>query len=158
MAESSAGSPFRRAGVSSSSAQTPGRGCDAGFSLVEVTIAAFVLVVGLLALAQLLTITISAESIARNTALATRLGQGKLDELMKADFTSNPQIQVTAGGVNTLAANVANYFDNPAPLITRRWLVQAGPASTRILTVRVIVGDGTTTRRAVDLTTLVRRW
>ena len=147
--------------VASSSSKSGGPASERGMSLVEVTIAALVLVVGLVSVAQLLAVTAFAEGMARNGALATRLGQGKLDDLMKANLDTNPQVQVTPGGVDSLAANVANYFDVDTavpPRWTRRWRVQAGPAATRVVTVRTIVGQASRFRRTVDLTTLIRRW
>lgn len=133
-------------------------GSERGSSLIEVVFAALILVVGLLSVAQLLAVTIRAEAMARNGAEATRVAQGKLDALMKASFDTNPQVQITPVGTDSLAANVANYFDTPTARTIRRWRVDAGPASTRVLTVRVLIANGTTTMRLVDLTTLLRRW
>ena len=167
MAGRFATSSSRPTAASSSSRRgaTPssGRRSERGFSLVEVLFSTLILVVGLLSVAQLLAVSIKAESMARNGALGTRWAQGKLDDLMKANFDTNPQVQVTPGGVDSLAADVPNYNDVPPvgpmqPRIIRRWRVVAGPAGTRILAVRVLVGNGSTTARAVDLTTLVRRW
>lgn len=134
------------------------RRSEKGFSLVEVIFSTLVLTIGLVSVAQLLAVAIRAETLARNGAQATRWAQGKLDELMKANFDTNLQVQVTPGGVDSLGASIANYNDAPAPRIVRRWRVVAGPAGTRILAVRVIVNNGSTTARTVDLTTLVRRW
>jgi type II secretory pathway pseudopilin PulG len=133
-------------------------GSEGGFTLIEVIFAALILVVGLLSVAQLLAVTIRAEALARNGAEATRLAQGELDSLMKASFDTNPNVQITPVGTDSLAANVANYFDTPTPRTIRRWRVDAGPAGTRVLTVRVLIANGSTTMRIVDLTTLLRRW
>lgn len=137
-----------------------GRGArrDEGFSLIEVCFAAFIIAVILSSVAQLLAVAITAERMARNGTLAARMAQGKLDELMRADFATNPQIQLTPVGVDSLSADVANYFDTPQVSVTRRWRVSQGPANTRIVAVRVLAARGTTTARAVDLTTLVRPW
>jgi hypothetical protein len=117
-----------------------------------------VMVTGLLGIAQLMVVTIKAESMARNGALASRMGQGKLDGLMKANFDTTPQIQITNPLVDSLAADVPNYFDVPEAGIIRRWRVRQGPAGTRLVTVRVLTMRGIPARRTVDLTTLVRRW
>jgi Tfp pilus assembly protein PilV len=143
--------------ASPSRQRRPASRTDAGFSLAEVIIALLVTVTGLLSLAQLLAVTAKAEGVARNGALAARMGQDKLDDLMKANFDTSPSLQLTPVGTDTLAANVPNYFDQPAPAVTRRWIVRQGPAGTRILTVRVLVVSGASPR-TVDLTTLVRRW
>ena len=158
MARWFARSLFRPMAGSSSSRPAGGRASERGFSLVEVLISTLVLVVGLLSVAQLLAVTIKAETMARNGAQATRWAQGKLDELMKANFDTNLQIQVTPGGADSLANPVANYNDTPAIGIVRRWRVQAGPGGTRVLAVRVTVNNATTSGRTIDLTTLVRRW
>jgi type II secretory pathway pseudopilin PulG len=162
MATKCEGSPSLPAGESPSSSSRGGS--ESGFTLVEVMFAAIILVVGLLSLAQLLAVTIRAESLARNGAEATRLAQGQLDSLMKASLDADPRVQITPTGTDSLAANVNNYFrlyTNPVP--TRpssivRWQVTAGPASTRVITVRVLIANGTTTMRIIDLTSLLRRW
>jgi type IV pilus modification protein PilV len=156
MADNAGASSSRRTAASSSS-RRPGAH-DEGFSLVEVLVAMLIMTMGLLAVAQMLAVALNAETQARNGTTAARLAQDKLDQLMKADFDTSPQIQVTPTGVDTLNANVLNYYDAPDTGITRRWLVQAGPATTRLLTVRVLVTRGIATRRIVNLTTLVRRW
>jgi Tfp pilus assembly protein PilV len=149
-------SPSPRVGESRSSRATGGR--EGGFTLVEVVIAAAILIVGLLSLAQLLGVSIRAESLARNGAEATRLAQGQLDSLMKANFDSDPRVQITPTGTDSLTANVTNYFTTPTPRTTLRWRVSAGPAGTRVIHVRVIMPVGTTTMRVIDLTSLLRRW
>ncbi len=150
-------SPLRPADALPSRQPRPALRSEAGFSLAEVLIAMIVAVTGLLSLGQLLVVTTRAESGARNGALAARMGQDKLDDLMKQNFDTSPSLQITPVGTNSLAANAANYFDTPATGVTRRWSVQQGPADTRLLTVRVLVASGIAAR-TVDLTTLVRRW
>jgi len=130
---------------------------ESGFSLAEVIVALMVAVVGLLALAQLLVVATRAESMARNGALAARLGQDKLDDLMKRNFDTDATMQLTPIATDSLAADVANYFDAPAPNVRRRWVVRQGPSDTRVITMRVMVASGNAAR-TVDLTTLVRRW
>jgi type II secretory pathway pseudopilin PulG len=133
---------------------------EAGFSLIEVMAATFILVFGLVALAHLLSVTLRMHSLAANSAQATRVAQGKLDELNRMDYANAPQIQVTPTGLDPLVANVANYFDAPGPGVTRRWRVQAGPpgTQTRVVTIRVLVWPETGTGRQLELTSLVRQW
>lgn len=158
MADRPEQSPFWPAAASPNSKRQAPRRHDAGFSLAETLVAMAVMVTGLLGIAQLMVVTIKAESMARNGALASRMGQGKLDGLMKANFDTTPQIQITNPLVDSLAADVPNYFDVPEAGIIRRWRVRQGPAGTRLVTVRVLIMRGIPTQRTVDLTTLVRRW
>ncbi len=116
-----------------------------------------VFLVGSVAVAQLLAVTTQMHLVSQNSTQATRLAQQKFDELMKLDFAADAAVQISAA--NTLTANTASYFDTPGPVITRRWSVQAGPtATTRRVTVRVIDGQGSMSRRTVDLTTVIRQW
>lgn len=133
-------------------------GSQSGFSLIEVLISTGLLVFGLASVAQLLGVTIKAESMARHGAEATRLAQAQLDTLMKSNFDTDPRVQVQSPGATSLDGNETNYFATPAANTVVRWRVQAGPAGTRVLTVRVLVANGTTTMRIVDVGTLLRRW
>ncbi len=120
-------------------------------------VATLVFVVGSVAVAQLLAVSAQMHLVSQNSTQATRLVQQKFDELMKLDFAADASIQISAA--NTLTANTANYFDSPGPAVTRRWSVQAGPtATTRLVTVRVIDGQGSMSQRTVDLTTVIRQW
>jgi Tfp pilus assembly protein PilV len=130
-----------------------------GFTLVEVLVCTLVLTTGLIAIAGLLLVTTDMQVGAREVTRSTRLAQGKIDELMKLNFATAPAIQVTPTGTDSLASNVANYFDTPAANITRRWIVQNGPAAnTRILTVRVVNLGARQYGRQVDVTTVMRQW
>src|SRR5688500_17378561 len=84
-------------------------GNDRGFTLVEVLIAAMLLMVALAAMSQLVAVTIVQHSDARRRGDSARQAQRKLDELMKLDLATAAAVQIT--GVNSLAANTANYFD-----------------------------------------------
>ena len=128
---------------------------DAGFTLVEVLIATLVLVVGLVSVAQLLAVSVVMNSDARSATSATQQAQTKIDELMKASFTT-PAVQINAA--DTLSSNVANYFDTPAAGITRRWQVTAGPSNTRKVTVRVLASRGRLYGNKVEMTTIIRQW
>jgi hypothetical protein len=117
--------------------------------------------VGLVALAELLAVSVRMHQLGRNSTTATRLAQDKFEELMKLNFNTNPSIQIS--GTDTLAADVTNYFDVPANTgYTRRWFVQAGPNTNprlRTVTVRVIPANPDT-RVGTDftVTTVLRRW
>ena len=124
-------------------------------------ICTLILTTGTLAIAALLAVTATMEIGAREATRSSRLAEAKVDELMKANFVSNANVQV--GG--SLTANSASHFDTPLDEdgnelsgITRRWEVQAGPATdTRILTVRVENSRGRQYKRT-ELTTIMRQW
>jgi type II secretory pathway pseudopilin PulG len=127
-----------------------------GFTLIELLVCTLVLTTGLIAIAGLLLVTTDMQVGAREVTRSTRLAQGKIDELMKLNFATAPAIQAPGG---SLTSDVANYFDTPAPNITRRWTVQAGPAAnTRILTVRVVNLGARQYGREVNMTTVMRQW
>jgi len=127
---------------------------EAGFTLIELMIASVVLTIGLVSMAELLAVSTLMHSDARLVTNGTHWAQSKVEELAKLNFVTAPNVQV--GG--SLTANVANYNDNPTPGVTRRWLVQAGPAAdTRLLTIRVI-NPGARKFAERDLTTVIRQW
>jgi type IV pilus modification protein PilV len=132
------------------------RTSEAGFSLVEVLVSTLVLTIGLVAMAQLLVVGTVMHTDAREATRSTQLAQEQIDRLVRQPF-ANAALQIT--GVNTLGANVANYFDLPQAGITRRWNVVAGPvANTRLLTVRVINRRARQYGAQVDISTIIRQW
>ncbi|MCH7749041.1 MAG: hypothetical protein IH939_13200 [Acidobacteria bacterium] len=129
-------------------------------ALMEVLIAVGILTVGLLGSAQLLVVTTQTHMLARETTDATRLTQAKVEQLMKANFGTDPSVQISAVSPDPLEQNVTSYFDMPTLSYTRRWRVAAGPtATTRIVTIR-LVPTQTDLRMAkeVEITTLIRQW
>jgi Tfp pilus assembly protein PilV len=133
---------------------------QSGFMLVDVLVSTVIFVVGMLALAQLLIFTSHMHLSAQRSGEATRLAQDKLDELVKVNFATDPRIAITPANPDSLAVNVANYFDVPvAGVLTRRWKVQAGPtANTRLVTMRVVTSDRSQSARTMDIVTLLRQW
>ena len=102
------------------------RSDERGFTLVETIVAAAILMVALVALAELLAVSVRMHQIGRDSASAARLAQDKFEEMMKMNFFTNPAIQIGGG----LDANTANHFDAPANSgYTRRWIVAAGPGA-----------------------------
>jgi type IV pilus modification protein PilV len=132
---------------------------ERGFTLLEALVATLVLTVGLLAMAELLAVSLRMHQLGRNSTTATRLAQDKFEELMKMNFNTSPAIQVN--GTDTLASNVTNYFDAPANSgYTRRWQVSAGP-TVRLRTVTVRVIPNNIDRRVgadFTVTSLIRSW
>jgi hypothetical protein len=117
--------------------------------------------VGLVAMAELLAVSVRMHQLGRSSTTATRLAQDKFEEMMKMNFATNPAIQVS--GTDTLAADVANYFDAPAGTgYTRRWFVQPGPNGNtrlRLVTVRVLPASPDFRVAApFTVTTVLRSW
>ena len=133
---------------------------ERGFTLIEALVATLVLTVGLLAMAELLAVSLRMHQLGRNSTTATRLAQDKFEEMMKMNFNTNPAIQV-ANCSNALVSNVTNCFDTPANSgYTRRWQVTAGP-TVRLRTVTVRVIPNNADRRVgadFTVTSLIRSW
>lgn len=152
-------SAYQEAAGLPAAARSATAGSSAGFTLVEVVFSIFVLTVGLVAMAQLLAISVRMHQLSRNTEIATQLAERKFEELMKLNFDTAAPVQITTG--DSLNSNVVNYFDAPSGTqFTRRWLVEAGPvARTRRVTVRLVPRQ--TDRllyKPVQLTTIIRQW
>jgi len=142
---------------------------ESGFTLIEASVATLVCTVGLIAMAELLAVTLRMQQLGRNATSAARLAQDQVDRLT---IITDPLL--LCGG--SLASDEAGYSatplqdngtpDNPADdSLTRgykvRWVVSAGPDASpnlRTVTVRVIpdVKDNRISA-PYDLTTVVRR-
>jgi len=144
---------------------------ERGFTLVEAMVAMVVCTIGLVAMAELMVVTLRLQQLGRNSTSAVRLAQDKVDELTTMNFITNAS--AACGG--SIDADVADHFDTPMEDngtpddpdddtvikgYTRRWIISAGPdadPNLREVTVRVIpeVND----RRVAtpyDLTTFIR--
>jgi prepilin-type N-terminal cleavage/methylation domain-containing protein len=142
---------------------------ERGFTIIEVLIAVVILTVALVALAEMMAITLRMQMLGRNETNAARLAQAKLDELVgvaQNDWAA-PQIALNGG---SLTANVADFNDVPVdsdgnPIsYRRRWQVTAGPndpgsdaGDLRIVTVRIIpTTPDSRTSATVELTSILR--
>ena len=127
---------------------------ERGFTLIEVLIAMVIMTIALVAMAELMAITLRIQMLGRNETAAVRLVQSKIDQLVAVSFGD---ASVAVGG--SLTSNVTNYSDTETPGYTRRWQIAAMAGETRVrtLTVAVIpdVKDNRTTR-PVQLTTIIR--
>jgi Tfp pilus assembly protein PilV len=134
--------------------ETPRARNEAGFSLVEAMVASLVLTIGLVGLAQLLAVATVMHSDARQATADTVLAQAKLDELMKSNGLSLSSVQL-----GSIASNMAPYYDEPEPGITRRWQINEGPvANTWLLQVNVENKGGHMYGASQTLTTVIREW
>lgn len=114
--------------------------------------------VGLMAMAELMAVTIRMQQLGRNATSASRLAQDKIDELNTVGFGAGA---MACGGSFTVP--VPNHFDAPVNAngdYTRRWVVSAGPdASPRLRQVTVRVMPNVKDRRVTsdfELTTVIR--
>ena len=137
--------------------------------------ATVILTIALVAIAELMAITLRMQMLGRNQTSATRMAQDKIDQLMSINFNdADPAIAAPVGVGGSLTADVANHFDSDdLNLYKRRWLVQAFPDDQvvvdsddpddkdklRLLTVRVtpVVTDFRTTAPA-EIVTVIRCW
>jgi prepilin-type N-terminal cleavage/methylation domain-containing protein len=141
---------------------------ERGFTIIEVLIAVVILTVALVALAEMMAITLRMQMLGRNETNAARIAQAKLDELVGVSQTNWASASIAIGG--NLDADVNNYNDVPqfdgqnVPNVKRRWLVSLGPTDAggdaghlRFVTVRVIpTTTGSRGNATVELTTLLR--
>ena len=142
-----------------------------GFTLIEAMVAMMVCTVGLIAMAELMAVTLRLQQLGRNSTSAVRLAQDKVDELTAKNFAT--AAVASCGG--DLDADVANHFDIPmedngtpdnladdvvVKGYKRRWLIEAGPdgdPNLRQITVRVIPDvDDRRMAAPYDLVTFVR--
>ncbi len=149
---------------------------ERGFTLVEAVVAMLVCTVGLVAMAELMAVTLRLQQLGRNSTSAARLAQDKVDELTTMTFNTasvNYNPEVGCGG--SIEADVADHNDTPledngtpdnaaddtiTKGYTRRWIISAGPdgdLNLRQVTVRVLpdVNDRRTSA-PYDLTTFIR--
>jgi type II secretory pathway pseudopilin PulG len=144
---------------------------ERGFTLIEAIVAMLVCTVGLVAMAELMAVTLRLQQLGRNSTSAARLAQDKVDELTTMNFTTNPA--AACGG--SIDADSPPHFDTPMDDngtpndpdddtnpkgYTRRWFISAGPdgdANLRTVTVRVLpVVNDLRTAQPYDLTTIIR--
>ncbi len=125
--------------------------------------ATVILTVALVALAEMMAITLRMQMLGRNQTNAARLAQSKMDQLIGSVMNWDTAADIQIGG--SLTANVTNYNDVPEAGWIRRWVVTAGPVDPgsdagdlRVVTIRVIpvVTDNRATA-TVELTTILRR-
>lgn len=124
---------------------------ERGFTLIEAIVAMMVCTIGLVAMAELMAVTLRLQQLGRNQTSAVRLAQDKVDELTSKSFKT--AAVASCGG--SITADVANHWDIPKEdngtpdnvaddVVTkgykRRWLIERGPdndPNLRKVTVRV---------------------
>ena len=146
---------------------------ERGFTLIEAMVAMMICTIGLIAMAELMAVTLRLQQLGRNSTSAVRLAQDKVDELTSKNFATN--VQAACGGSLDPDAPALNHWDTPmedngtpdnpaddtvTKGYTRLWLIEAGPdgdPNLRQITVRVVpdVNDRRTAT-PYDLITFVR--
>jgi len=112
---------------------------QSGFTLIEILIAIFILVVGLLGVAGVATTVINGNALSKGITTATTLAQDKVEELKGTDY-----------------ANIAPGSDTQESIYARTWTVTTDSPGTGMKTIDVAVAfswKGTT--RNVTLRTIV---
>lgn len=114
-----------------------------------------ILTVALVALAEMMAITLRMQMMGRNETAAVRLIQAKIDQIVNLDFATNTATNV--GG--SLTSDVTGYWDPAATGFKRRWQIEAITGQTRVrkLTVRIIptILDKRTNAE-IELSTFIR--
>jgi type II secretory pathway pseudopilin PulG len=144
---------------------------ERGFTLVEAVVAMMVCTVGLVALAELMAVTLRLQQLGRNSTSAVRIAQDKLDDLTTKGFQSGDP-EIDCGGSLTEDEDNHNEIvvdDNNTPddatddvnLGYRvRWVIANGPdgdLNLRQVTIRVLPDNADRrTASPFDMTTFLR--
>lgn len=111
-------------------------GSAAGTTLVEVLVAALVLVSGILGVAQLFLVAAAASNAARDSTVAATLAAQKIEQLLSTDLSG---VAVLVDHVDTWGRVVGTGESPPSNAIyTRRWSIE--PLSADTVAIRVRVG------------------
>jgi prepilin-type N-terminal cleavage/methylation domain-containing protein len=115
-----------------------------GVTLIEMTIALFILALGLLGLAGLQLVTLQGDTLGQQATLATTLARDKVAELQEADQLAN--------GNDTYVDQVNGVT------YARQWIVQPELSHMEMVTVKVQVSwEGAMVDRAVTVNAVVSR-
>lgn len=131
----------------------------AGFTLIEIIVAMFILSIGVLGMASILAGTSRRHERSVSHADLTAAAESKLEDLRSASaLGSADTVELAEGGsLTTSEADHADSLRTPeARWILRRWTVEDGPGGTRAVTVRVRPAEvARNDHNALDLSSLV---
>lgn len=115
-----------------------------GLSMLEVTIAVFILAFGLLGLAGLHLVAMQSDSLGQQATLASNLAKNKLADLQEAE---------------QLVDGTDQYLDkNNGVTYTRKWMVQSDVSQEDLMTVKVQVSwQGSMVDRCVTVSGVIKR-
>jgi type II secretory pathway pseudopilin PulG len=111
-----------------------GRG-EAGFTLVEALCAIVILAFGLIAIANLMLVAATSNTVANQSTAATTLATQQMETLKNIPFTNPPTTNAFNPALNpggNLDADLAGYFNPPVDIpgvgeIRVRWLITGVP-------------------------------
>ncbi len=119
---------------------SPSRDASAGFTLIELMVAVFILTVGLVGVAGVMASTIQRQIRTSSRIVMTTLAESKIEELRAYSMIGAADTsQVAMGGsLDSSETDHSDVLASPSGVqYNRRWTVGAGPAGTRAVTVRV---------------------
>lgn len=122
------------------------KGAEKGFSLIECLIAMVVTMVGLLAVFQLVSISVQMETFSYRSIEANNLATNKVEQLKLGTLTNG-------GG---LTSNISGYSDTTNQNYVVRWQVSDGAVGSKDIIVEVIPKNSDIKYAKVRLETLVR--
>jgi prepilin-type N-terminal cleavage/methylation domain-containing protein len=122
----------------------------AGFSLIEVLVALFLIAIGVLAVAPMFIYASRGSATGGDFGLVGAMAVERMERLRESEYEN-----LDVGGSTT--TNVSSYFDDSDPDVVVRWQISAhaNPSETQRITVRAVSRrTGIGPRREVTLTTL----
>ena len=124
------------------------RSGDKGLTLIECLVAMVVTMIGLLAVFQLVALSVNIENFSYRSIEANNLAINKIEELKVGSLTN--------GG--SLTSSISGYSDTTRPDYIVRWQISDGSAgvSTKYVTVQIIPQNTGIKYASVKLETLIR--
>ncbi len=110
-----------------------------GFTIVELVLAVLILSVGIIGLAGSMIHASTIQRLGLSRVEITAIGESKIEDLRSRAVSQTDTLAITFGG--SLASNTTDHWDQVTSAAgrtyRRRWVVAAGPAGSRDVTLRV---------------------
>ena len=129
-------------------------GNERGFTLIEVLIAMFILMVGLLAVAKMQIQAMQGNAAAMRASEKTAIAQNFIDELSALDYTDPDNDPPSADYELTEGTHTAPAGDVPDGIASVQWVVEEDPAGGETNTKRIRVTVTPERGEPVSLTTV----
>jgi Tfp pilus assembly protein PilV len=110
-------------------------GAEAGFSIIEVTFAAVIFAIGIIAVSGIFLVNIKQNAVAVDLTQASVLAQDMLEDLTDVNYDT----MAAAGDVGSITTDVTGFFDDPSPIYHRRWEVDVDAPVAGLTTIRIQV-------------------